>query len=157
MSNCKDREDIASIVFTDDLDITYLHEPCISLVEFIIVDMISIGIRNNRCLSGNCFDILLYLTSDDSISGALKDRELRIAVILEALMISEMIRIDIPEDRDVASRSTVFEHIARELIDDIFWWMIEIDTVEYGFPDISDEFDRYSCSSDHFCDEGTRC
>lgn len=81
----------------------------------------------------------MYLTSDHSVGRILEDRELRIAVVLEALMIAEVVRIDIPEDSDVATRSTVFEHIARELIDDVFGRMIEIDAIEHWFPDIPDE------------------
>ncbi len=47
MSHCKDGEDIASIVLTDELDLTRLHEESSSLIESISIEVVIICIRNN--------------------------------------------------------------------------------------------------------------
>ncbi len=42
MTHCEDGEDIASIVFADELDLIRLHEKCISLIESSILYMVAI-------------------------------------------------------------------------------------------------------------------
>lgn len=73
MTYHEDRENIANIVFSDQLDLVRLHKEIISLIESNSIDMIVIPIRDNCRLRRDFFEKCLNLTPDHSMGRILED------------------------------------------------------------------------------------